>query len=88
MKIVQSSHGARTSSSPSVAMSSPAAKVSKPITGRAKAKLSFWITCVRSSSKRRGGVAARGTGRSTSPKWAMKFVATSIATSALACLKC
>ena len=40
IKIVQSSQGARISSAPWLAISSPLAKVSKPIAGRAKRKSS------------------------------------------------
>jgi hypothetical protein len=48
MRIVQSS-GARISVGPSVAISSPPAKVSKPTTGRTKRNSGVWITRVSSS---------------------------------------
>jgi hypothetical protein len=65
MSTVQSSHGARISSSPSVAISSSRAKVSKPTSGRTKRKASVRTRQVRSSSTRLA--ARRAPGRRLAP---------------------
>ena len=86
---VQSSHGARISSAPSVAIKSPLANTSKPTSGRTWANSVVLMTWVCRSSRRLGDdLGADSLIGSIKPKWARKSSVTAVARSLLARLKC